>query len=50
MELQWLEKTIIANSFKDKLIDLGHQDYVSHIEKDAKKTIQLMREKQLKEK
>tara|TARA_R100001463_G_scaffold15959_1_gene41448 strand:- start:1094 stop:1252 length:159 start_codon:yes stop_codon:yes gene_type:complete len=37
--LQWLEKTLIASEFKQKLLDLGYDDFVDQAEKDAKKSI-----------
>ena len=38
-ELQWLEKTILASTFKDKLIDLGYDDFVEYTEKQAKRQV-----------
>ena len=37
--LQWLEKTLIASEFKQKLLDLGYDDFVDQAEKEAKKSI-----------
>ena len=39
-EIQWLEKTILASSFKDKLIELGEEDFVKYTEKQSKKIVQ----------
>ena len=38
-ENQWLEKTILASTFKDKLIELGEDDFVKYTEKVTRKAI-----------
>ena len=39
-ETQWLEKTILASSFRDKLLELGEEDFVKYTEKQSKKIVQ----------
>ena len=38
--LQWLEKTMLASEFKDKLIELGEEKFVEYTEKQAKISIE----------
>ena len=42
--LQWLEKTMLASEFKDKLIELGQEDFIKYTEKQAKKSIKEYKE------
>ena len=42
-ELQWLHKTILTSGFRDRLIELGDENYVKWIEKEAMKSVEQYR-------
>jgi len=46
--LQWLEKTILASEYKQKLIDLGYEDFVKDVEKKTTEEILEYRRSQVK--
>tara|TARA_R100001163_G_C5064428_1_gene202044 strand:- start:2984 stop:3157 length:174 start_codon:yes stop_codon:yes gene_type:complete len=46
--LQWLEKTLLASKYKEKLIDLGYEDFVKDVEKKTTEEILEYRRSQVK--
>ena len=41
----WLEQKMMADEFKQKLMDLGEEDFVMYIIQEAKKTVELVKGK-----
>ena len=39
----WLEQKMMADEFKQKLMDLGEEDFVMYIIQEAKKTVELVK-------
>tara|TARA_R100000808_G_C2141725_1_gene149545 strand:+ start:1371 stop:1517 length:147 start_codon:yes stop_codon:yes gene_type:complete len=41
---EWLKQKMLADEFKDKLIEYGEDDFVSYTEKQTNRTIKLIKE------
>tara|TARA_R100000664_G_C2748438_1_gene135909 strand:- start:1577 stop:1735 length:159 start_codon:yes stop_codon:yes gene_type:complete len=39
----WLEQKMMADEFKQKLMDLGEEDFVMYIIQETKKTVELVK-------
>ena len=42
-ELQWLKQVMLANSFRDKLIELGEDNFIKWTEEQCKKSVEQYR-------
>ena len=41
----WLEQKMMADEFKQKLMDLGEEDFVMYIIQETKRSVKLIKEK-----